>query len=173
MCVPGPGPSRPDLSIVCEGLNTTSKEMFAYRSTDISAFKVFVQPLQSKTSANCPSIHEWSPSIKLFSGKFLVQNSIKGVKYIKRKGRNRLSVEFRSVEEANNFISDSIISSKYDANIPSHFVTCQCAIRSVDVFLSVEDILLIVNNYSKVLKVHRLSRRTSEAAVFPTVFSST
>lgn len=99
-------------------------------------------------------------------GQFLVHNKIENIcaDGVKRVGRNKISVEFRSFADANKFLDNPILSLyKYEASIPSYNITKMGIVRQVPVDLSMDEFatsLILPNGCGEVLKARRLNRKT-------------
>jgi hypothetical protein len=93
-------------------------------------------------------------------GKFLHKNGIStawgGIKSL---GRNRLSIEFNKLEEANKFITSDIIKEHYNAFIPTFCITRMGIIRGYPTHWATEDILMDANvsQGAKISKARRLN----------------
>ncbi|XP_041982227.1 uncharacterized protein LOC121735456 [Aricia agestis] len=100
-------------------------------------------------------------------GQFLFKNNVHSVKMdgIKRIGRNRISIEFKTPQDANSFIDlPAVVSAGYTVVIPSYSVSRMGIIRNVPVDWSMEELvenLQVPVGYGKVVKARRMSRRTS------------
>jgi len=96
-------------------------------------------------------------------GKKLMQNNVKGITEIKRKGKNRLNLIFNSAECANNFLDNEILQKEgYNLFIPRHLVSCQGVVRRVDPTLPVEEIQQNINSNMKILHIRRIHRKDSD-----------
>ena len=101
--------------------------------------------------------------------KNIVKDGIKGV------GRNRVSVEFTSSLDANNFVSsDFLATHNFCASIPTYIVSRMGIVRGVPVDWSLDEFiesLELPHNCGKVLKARRLNKKTfvnSEVTWTPT-----
>lgn len=101
-------------------------------------------------------------------GQFLKTHKIANicVDGVKKVGRNKVSVEFKSADAANNFISLPILSMcKYSATIPMYNITRMGLIRQVPTDMSMTEFvesLDLPKGCGKVLKARRLNRKTIE-----------
>lgn len=99
-------------------------------------------------------------------GHFLVKNNVKNVVMdgIKRIGRNRIAVEFKSALYANSFLDLPALSAAgYTATIPFYSVSRMGLIRNVPVEWSMEELvanLELPAGYGKVVRARRLSRKS-------------
>lgn len=138
---------------------TTAK--FKYLDSDCPPFIVNIQKKDSD-SVSGTSLR----TIKL--GHFLYENKIQGVAQdgLKRIGRNRFSVEFKTAFDANEFISNPVLScNDYEAVIPSYAVTRMGIVRNIPVDWSMEKLVdnaELPPGYGRVIKARRLNRKSSE-----------
>lgn len=98
-------------------------------------------------------------------GQFLKHNKISNVCYdgVKKVGRNKISVEFTSADDANKFVTLPILAMcKYTAFIPTYNVTRIGIVRQVPTDMSMTEFvesLELPSGCGKVLKARRLSRK--------------
>lgn len=98
-------------------------------------------------------------------GQFLKSHKIENIcsDGVKKVGRNKISVEFSSADDANKFVSLPILSSsKYSATIPTFNVTRMGIIRQVPTDISMSEFvesLELPIGCGKVMKARRLSRK--------------
>lgn len=101
-------------------------------------------------------------------GQFLVHNKIQNIccDGVKKVGRNKISVEFKSYEDANKFLDNPILSlSKYEASIPTYNITKMGIVRQVPVDLSMEEFvesIVLPEGCGEILKARRLNRKVSD-----------
>lgn len=99
-------------------------------------------------------------------GQFLYQNKIPNicVDGVKRVGRNKVSVEFKTGVDANNFLDNPLLEShKYEATIPTYNITKMGIARHVPLDLSMDELvnsLKLPARCGCVLKARRLNRKT-------------
>lgn len=142
-----------DPSLVVGGLS--------YSSTDNGPFIVHV----SRTEPNLAAGTVIKP-IKF--GQFLKNNNFKNICHdgVKRIGRNKISVEFKTGEDANNFLTAPLLSThKYSAIIPTFNITRMGLVRNVPTEISMGDFaesLELPTNCGKVLKARRLNRKINK-----------
>lgn len=98
-------------------------------------------------------------------GLFLVKNKVENISKdgIKSVGRNRVSVQFKNRQSANNFISHSLLAANnLSASIPAYNISRMGVIRNIPVDLSMEDLVStmeVSEGSGKVLKARRLNRK--------------
>ncbi|RVE40167.1 hypothetical protein evm_015183 [Chilo suppressalis] len=98
-------------------------------------------------------------------GKFLFTHNIKNVVAdgVKKVGRNRISVQFKSASDANSFIDHpALLNNNYLASIPSFNVSRMGIIRNVPVEWSMEELVQNVrvpDGHGKVFRARRLNRK--------------
>lgn len=133
----------------------------AYTSTDKGPFIVHA----SRTEPD-PSAGLTIRPIKF--GQFLVQNKVDNIcpGGVKKVGRNKISIEFRSYVDANTFLDNPILSShNYEVTIPTYNVTKMGIVRYVPVDLSMGEFatsLIVPVGCGEVLKARRLNRKTKD-----------
>ena len=98
-------------------------------------------------------------------GLFLLKNNIANIirDGVKRVGRNRVSVEFRSHQDANSFLINSLLTSNnFTASIPTYNITRMGVVSGIPADLTDEE---IINNLSvppscgPILKARRINRK--------------
>ncbi|KAL4706312.1 hypothetical protein ACJJTC_004921 [Scirpophaga incertulas] len=140
---------------VCPDLINKKK----YSENDSAPFIVYINKLSSDPSSGAV-LHP----IKF--GQFLHKNNIKNIKPdgVKRIGRNRISVEFKSYNDANAFLDHPALAlAKYEALIPSHHITRMGIVRQVPVEWSLEEIvdaIEIPQGFGSIVRARRLNRKT-------------
>lgn len=101
-------------------------------------------------------------------GQFLVKSKVSNIctDGVKKVGRNKIAVVFKTAEDANNFLSNPVLdTAKYSASIPSYNITKMGIVRNVPVDLSMDEFvesLVLPNGCGVVLKARRLSRKSFE-----------
>lgn len=104
-------------------------------------------------------------------GQFLKKNNINNIVEggIKKIGRNRISVEFKTGKDANEFIKNSVLSLyKYEAVIPNYNVTRLGLVRGIPTELTMEELVEAMttpDHCGVVLKARRLNRKQVENGV--------
>lgn len=99
-------------------------------------------------------------------GHFLFSNKIKNIiaDGVKRVGRNRISVEFKSGCDANSFLSNPALShAKYSASIPSYTCSRMGIVRGVPVEWSLEDIvnsIRVPSGFGSITRARRLNKKS-------------
>ncbi|XP_073946186.1 uncharacterized protein [Choristoneura fumiferana] len=130
-----------------------------YVNTDCSPFVVHVQRMQDAPNDGT-SIHPIS------FGNFLKKKSFKNIinGSVKRIGRNRVTLSFSHLDDANKFLNDKTLTdNKYKAFIPSFSVMRMGIVKGVPAEWSLEEILLNVSvplGTGKVIKARRLNYKT-------------
>lgn len=131
----------------------------AYTSRDPGPFLVHV----SRTEPH-PSAGTTIKPIKL--GQFLYQNKIPNIcpDGVKRVGRNKVSVEFKTGADANKFLDYPLLeTNKYQATIPTYIITKMGIVRQIPVDLSMNELvesLTLPSGCGYILKARRLNRKT-------------
>lgn len=131
-----------------------------YSALDKAPFVVHVARIESEHNAGTTLHH-----IKF--GMFLLKHNISNVLAdgIKRIGRNKVAVEFKSPEDANAFLSNPVLQqNNYEAVIPQFNITRMGLVRGVPADWTDEEVMAYVNTPSgcgKVLKVCRINRKVS------------
>lgn len=139
--------------------NTIVIGIKAYTSTDKGPFLVHI----SRTEPD-PSAGTTIRPIKF--GQFLVHNKVQNIcpDGVKKVGRNKLSVEFRSAADANKFLDNPVLTMcKYEASIPSYNITKMGIVRQIPVDLSMDEFvesLELPIGCGEVLKARRLNRKS-------------
>lgn len=98
-------------------------------------------------------------------GQFLFNNKIEGICQdgVKRVGRNKIAIQFKSAASANRFLNNPILKThKYEAIIPTYNVTRMGLVRGVPVDWSMDEFVesLQIPGPTYVLKARRLNRKT-------------
>ncbi|CAH2087297.1 unnamed protein product [Euphydryas editha] len=130
-----------------------------YSSNDVAPFVVHV--CRHEAGANTGAVLR-----PIQFGHFLHKNNIKNVVMdgIKRVGRNRVSIEFKTAEHANAFLDHSALpAGGYIAAIPVFSVSRMGIIREVPVEWSMEELvenIEVPNGVGKVVRARRLSRKS-------------
>lgn len=117
------------------------------------------------------SVKESNPSAGTFIrplkfGQFLVRNKVKNIKSdgVKKVGRNRISVEFKTGNDANNFLLNQILgNNNYVASIPNYNVSRMGVVRGIPTDMSMKEFvesLEIPVGFGPVVKARRLNRKT-------------
>lgn len=129
-----------------------------YRSEDKGPYIVHIFRIEADPAAGT-SIR----AIKF--GQFLYQHGIKNIAQggVRNIGRNRIEVEFKSPEDANNFVTHSALQpAKYGAMIPSYHVTRMGLVRDVPVEWSMTelvDCIEVPSGFGQIIKARRLKRK--------------
>lgn len=101
-------------------------------------------------------------------GHFLHHNNIKDVAKdgVKRIGRNRVSVQFKTAVAANSFLDHpGLAAAKYNAVIPSYNVTRMGIVRSVPVEWTLEELVSSIevpDGFGRVIRARRLNKKSIE-----------
>ena len=129
-----------------------------YSATDKAPFIVHVSRLEPQPNAGT-SLHP--VTFGIFLQKHNITNVVRdGVKKV---GRNRVSVEFKSPQDANSFIINSILHKNcYVASIPTFNITRMGVVTGVPTDLNEEEAqkyLQVPSGCGEILKVRRISRK--------------
>ncbi|KAG6458273.1 hypothetical protein O3G_MSEX010785 [Manduca sexta] len=141
------------------GFDINSKLL--YSASDKGPFMVFI----SKSMSD-PSSGVLLKALKF--AQFMYRHDIKGVidGGIKSLGRNKLSVQFSSAEEANNFVGNTVLSqNNFDATIPRFQVTRMGVVRDIPTDWSLEEFvsdIVTPPNCGQVLRARRLNFKTKK-----------
>lgn len=98
-------------------------------------------------------------------GQFLFRNKVQNIcpDGVKRVGRNKISVEFKSAGDANSFLDNPILQvNKYEVTIPTFNITKMGVVRNVPVDLSMDEFiesLSLPPGCGTVLKARRFNRK--------------
>lgn len=131
----------------------------SYQASDVAPFVVHVQRESVSQDKNL-FIHP------ITFGQFLKKNHFKSIinGSVKKIGRNRISLSFSKLEDANLFLESGILSSyKYKAFVPIFNVTRMGVIRGVPANWSDEEVLDNISvpmGCGKVIRVRRLKKKT-------------
>ncbi|XP_047029957.1 uncharacterized protein LOC124637491 [Helicoverpa zea] len=129
-----------------------------YSATDKAPFIVHVSRLESQPNSGT-TLHP------VTFGMFLVNNRIGNIVRdgVKKVGRNRVSVEFSSPQDANSFLINGILSkNSYVAIIPTFNITRMGVVTGVPTDLTEEEAmnyLTVPSGCGQILKVRRISRK--------------
>lgn len=130
-----------------------------YSNSDSGPYLVHVE-LVNSSPQNSVTLHP------LKFGHFLCKNNLKDIleNSIKRIGRNRLSIQFKTVNSANAFLSHTLLSqNNYKTYIPTFNICMMGIVRGLPIEWSHEDIinnLQVPDGIGAVIKTRRLSRKT-------------
>ncbi|XP_037871796.2 uncharacterized protein LOC101743837 [Bombyx mori] len=145
---------------VANSKNITSNPRTArllYQASDPAPYDVHIQKILQPNQTG--SIHP------VQFGFFLKKNSIKSIVEgsIKKIGRNRLSFQFKTFQEANSFLNHkSLDDNKYKAFIPAFTITRMGIVRGVPCDWDEKDVIENIElpqNCGSILKVRRLNRK--------------
>lgn len=131
-----------------------------YDGTDAAPFVVHVQREFSQSNDGT-TLHP------VTFGRFMKKNDIKGIVNgsLKRIGRNRISLVFDNYSDANDFLTNSSLSSEgYKAFVPVFNVTRMGVIRGVPSDWTDEDVLSNITvpiGCGQILKIRRLRRKVT------------
>lgn len=131
-----------------------NKQNINYNYRSQGPFEVYMESkLKDKNIGN---LHTLSLAKKIFD------LNLSDFKKIIKKGKNRISIIFKSYQAANEFHKTFKNSEEYNVYIPINKVTCKGIIKQVDIDFSDEDIKKYSDTNVKecnVLQVRRLSRK--------------
>ncbi|XP_059060956.1 uncharacterized protein LOC131853894 [Achroia grisella] len=132
---------------------------FKYKITDSAPYSVHITRVEPDTAAGF--------SIRLLKfAQFIHKNNIVGIKEggIKALGRNKISVEFKTYSDANNFVDNPILSNnKYSAMIPKFQISRMGVIRNIPTDWSLEELVfnLISPDYAgQIIRARRLNTKS-------------
>lgn len=151
-------PNQATASIQTTYIHPQAEEKKKYTAADKAPYIV----LLSRTEAD-PTAGLTIRPIKV--GQFLKNNNINNIVRdgLKNVGRNRVSIEFKTAQDANAFISSpSLTQAKYSASIPTYNVTRMGVVRGIPVDLSMEEFASAVEipeGCGTVIKARRLNRK--------------
>ncbi|XP_022828405.1 uncharacterized protein LOC111357833 [Spodoptera litura] len=99
-------------------------------------------------------------------GMFLTKNNISNIKIggVKRLGRNRVSVEFVSHQDANSFLVNCVVAQNYTTSIPQYNITRMGIVRDVPIEWTEEEIIRNIKvpaGCGIAIKARRMNRRVS------------
>lgn len=130
-----------------------------YSATDTGPFIVHVSRIESQPDSGT-TLHPINFGLFLFKHK--ISNIIRDG--VKRVGRNRVSVQFNSPQDANAFLSNhELIKNRYRAFIPSFNITRMGVVSGVPTDMTEDEAktyLTVPPGCGQILKVRRISRKT-------------
>lgn len=142
-----------------KAMKTTPVEArLKYSTLDKGPYVVHVSQIENDVKSGT-TLHQ----IKF--GLFLLKNNITNVlpDGVKRIGRNRVAVVFKSPEDANAFVTNPILEKyKYQAVIPLFNITRMGVVRDVPIDMTDEQVcneITVPYGCGKVIKVRRLNRK--------------
>ncbi|XP_045502915.1 uncharacterized protein LOC123699911 [Colias croceus] len=100
-------------------------------------------------------------------GSFLYRQKVPNILRdgVKSVGRNRISVEFVSAEDANNFLSlPALAEAKFKAFIPTYHITRMGIVKGIPVEWTMDDLVECAefpNRHGRILKARRLNKKSS------------
>uniref|UniRef100_V5I8C7 CCHC-type domain-containing protein n=1 Tax=Anoplophora glabripennis TaxID=217634 RepID=V5I8C7_ANOGL len=137
--------------------HTEERKKYNYSYTDASPYEVHVQ---HKNGHNVGNYNHLAIAKELFN------LNLEGISKINKKGKNRISVEFKNFNIANNFLNNEILISKgYELFIPINNVACRGVVRFVDKSITDEELKVYSrckNPNIKILNAKRLNRKVTE-----------
>lgn len=134
-----------------------TRPVIYYKDDKFGIFEVYME--SKNQELNIGNFHALSLA------KYVFDNNFQGAKRINRKGKNRISVEFYTFSDANQFVEKHLNHELYNVFIPFNKVSCKCIIRNVDLDFSIDVIKKYVQTGSddrRVLEVRRLKRKHTE-----------
>ena len=136
-------------------INKITRTNNRFSENDFGPFKVIVQ--SSLTNKNIGNYSILSIAKEIFN------LNLENIKNIERKGRNRVSVEFKTYRSANDLLDNKkLLEKNFEIFIPGNLVTCKDVVRHVDKNISDEELLLYSSANVKILNAKRLNRKISE-----------
>lgn len=148
-------PTPNDSLFIHPSISDTQK---AYSVLDKGPFIVHVSRNESSPSSG-------TTIRPIIFGQLLSKNKVKNIVNdgVKKIGRNRISVEFKSFKDANDFIINPLLDLyKYTSSIPNYNITRMGLIRGIPIELSMDELvesLSIPEHCGIVLKARRLNRK--------------
>jgi hypothetical protein len=127
-----------------------------YQDTDIAPFVVHVQ---KEASTEGTTLHP------ITFGRFMQRNNIQGIEdgSIKRVGRNRISLAFKTHSDANKFLSNqNLEKERYKVFIPTFNITRMGVIKGVPTDLSDDEVQAAIKvpiGCGSVIKIRRIKRK--------------
>lgn len=125
-----------------------AKENILYKKTDSGPFMVYVE---------ADKIGKMS---HLRIAKKIFDLKLENVKNFRSKGKNRISVEFKRYDSANNFLTNnSLNKDDFKTFIPYNLVTCKGVVKGVDPTFPDEELLDACTCPYRILGMKRMNRR--------------
>lgn len=145
-------------SEVGENSQTQIKETYYFTEKDVGPFRVMVE--SKNKERNVGNYHH------LAIAKNILDLKLENVKKIERKGINKISVEFKNYQAANQFAKNEIMSKDYNLFIPYNLLSCKGVVKYIDKDLNEEALKEITGGSEfginiQVLNAKRLKRRVS------------
>lgn len=155
---PSPAPQLNDSNMMTPNTNTNVLRK-RYTEQDAGPYIVHVQ-LKEESPSDGSTLHP----IKF--GNFLFKNNLKNVLEdgIKRIGRNRLAVQFKTPSAANTFLANDSLTLNYELSIPSYNISRMGIVKGIPVEWSHEEIVAnirVPEGCGPIIKTRRLSRKVS------------
>lgn len=127
-----------------------------YKYTDTGPFIVYMQGKEGKNVGNYNFLQ---------LAKYIYTNTTEReeIKNMEKKGRNRISIEFKNYNLANKFLDNKKLGEDgYDIFIPGHNISCKGVIGFIDRQFSKEDLerfSTVKNQSIEILNIRRLTRK--------------
>ncbi|KAG5869274.1 hypothetical protein JTB14_002078 [Gonioctena quinquepunctata] len=169
----GKDPPDKDNTNTSPVINQGNSHQLLYSYTNPGPYEVYIQTQKDNTdgTSNIGNLHQLSVAKMIYNLK------IGELKKLKRKGLNRMSVEFKTFSAANSFLNSEIIKSKgLECFIPGNNITCKGIIRYMDEDVTEKEIIDNTNTKlvnCKVINARRLNRKKTVEGVTTYVPSST
>lgn len=149
-----------EMAKVSANIRRTINRKVKYELTDQGPFLVLMEGTESKVGNMHP----------MNMGKIFHRASVQGINNIVRKGANKIGVEFRTSEFANQFLDNDNFGTKegYNKYIPQRLVTCRGTIKDIGDQITEDDFYSEASAWSgsknnsrkiKILNVRRITRR--------------
>ncbi|KAL1498329.1 hypothetical protein ABEB36_009142 [Hypothenemus hampei] len=145
----------------------TNKKIVFYKSNAIGPYIVFIET-QIGSSSNLGNFTHFKIAKEIF--KLKLDNSIK----YEIKGKNRLFVQFKSADAANEFCKNKILLGKgYNIYIPYNRLFTKRTIKSIPDFLRAEEVQDVIESRFKIESITRLNRKIYDPNSKSASFKST
>lgn len=145
---------------------TKEKPVYKYAMNSLGPFKIFLE----SNDHNLGRLHP------LAVGRMLFNNNVPNIVKVETLGRNRICVQFNSQSAANSFLDNPVLKTEnLRAYVPTHCVTRVGVVKDIDVNIDEKTILENMKNNKNIniLKIHRMSRRTTSTDGTPSYTPST
>ncbi|XP_074035261.1 uncharacterized protein [Leptinotarsa decemlineata] len=131
-------------------------ETLFYKNNNLGPFIVIVEATENSGNYIGRFNH-----LKIAKEVFDLQ--LKDIVKIKPKGINKIGVQFKNKEAANNFVNNEYIKEKgYKIYIPFNQVTCKGIVRRIDKIFSEKDLEGMIGSPYRISNIKRMNRREKE-----------
>lgn len=146
-----------NITKISANAQTEERKKYSYSYTDARPYEVHIQ---HKNGYNVGNYNHLAIAKEVFNLK------LDDVCKINKKGKNRISVEFKNFNNANNFLNNEILINKgYELFIPVNNIACRGVVRYVDKSITDEELIAYSkckNLNIKILNAKRLNRKQIE-----------